>query len=344
MMKSKVLLGILILAIAAVVFISGCVQKEWSELSPEERAQLSPEEQAIAISDELPGAKLIAESVNSMQRADQCTFDKFYNGLKKIYEVDGTPPPEITESQRAQVEEMIQQMGALVKRCQVTLSKSAEKESENVYIVHYKFGTISDPECGILSEEDIKISVDLSTEKAGLVGGRQDGGQDMEKYEEAIAMMGDCKGIMMIGSTAQVGQVSTAQELPTTQETITQGGQEPNTQTVQEPSTLPLTDATSGPESIPRYPESVMLTHSAMIDAQGAYTMIAYGTTADIGTVNSWYNNMQEVAGWETTMEYTEGTIKSIVYNRDDTQETVTITLALEDGYTGITVTYTKTE
>ena len=169
------------LLLASVTF-SGCIQP-------------TPEERAIAIADQLPETRLISKGVDSMQRADQCTFDKFWSGTTKISEIVGASVPELTESIRMQIEGRIQRVGALVKRCQVTLSKSAEKESENIYIVHYKFETISDPECSIISEGDAKVRVDLSTEKAGPIGGGNPYGRE---YNEALEEMEDCMAMLFI--------------------------------------------------------------------------------------------------------------------------------------------------
>ncbi len=185
----------LVALLFASVAFSGCMQT-------------NPEEKAIAIADQLPELRLMSKAVDSMQRVDQCTFDKFYSDYKKISEIfsEGTPVPELTESQKGQIEEMIQQMRALVNRCQITLSKSAEKESENMYIVHYKLETISDPECSMLSAGDIGVRVDLSTEKAEPIGGSRDIDRDTEKYEEAFEAMGDCAAILMVGSVSSMSK------------------------------------------------------------------------------------------------------------------------------------------
>ncbi len=193
-MKIAILfIGLLI----ATVALSGCMQTD-------------PEARAIALADQLPEVRLISKVVDNMQRADQCTFDKFYSGYKKIAEREGETVPEPTESQRQQIEAMIQQMGALAKRCQITLSKSAEKESENVYIVHYKLETIPDPECSMLSVGDAQVRVDLSTGKAESMNGGPSS-QDMEQYEEVFDELGECAAITMIGF-AQTGTAASGSE------------------------------------------------------------------------------------------------------------------------------------
>ena len=141
--------------------------------------QANPEARAIALADQLPEVRLISRVVDSMQQADQCTFDKFYAGYKRVAEIQGMPFSEPSKEQKQQTEAMIQQAGALAKRCQIRLSKKAEKESENIYIVHYDFETIDDPECNMLSAGDAQIRVDLSTGKADAEGSRSSS-QDMQ--------------------------------------------------------------------------------------------------------------------------------------------------------------------
>lgn len=108
---------------------------------------------------------------------------------------------------------------------------------------------------------------------------------------------------------------------------------------------LPLVDLTSGTEGIARYPGSVMLSSSTTILPQGAYITNSYGTAASIDTVDTWYRDMLENAGWEFAMEYSEEGSTNITYIKDDAKKNVNINIStLENEYTHIVVIYMAEE
>lgn len=330
--------GVIILSLVLLVLLSsGCVQT-------------NPEERAIAIADQLPEVRLMSKAVDSMQRVDQCTFDKFYSEYKKISEIfsEGTPVPELTESQRGQIEGMIEEMGALVNRCQIMLSKSAEKESENMYIVHYKLETISDPECSMLSEGDIGVRVDLSTEKAEPIGGSR---EIEEKYVEAFDAMGDCAAILM-GSVSGVSKIPQMSPAPTvalkttTAPTITSAPT-----TTPAPTTFAPTTTTAGTPTvdvagqdisdIPRYTGSVMIVYGE--DVMGTIpgtVVVAYLTSASIDTVLDFYQTQLPANGW-TVIDMGEVSKMPLAMKGGRGSVVVTIT-ASEDysGYTDINIVF----
>lgn len=107
---------------------------------------------------------------------------------------------------------------------------------------------------------------------------------------------------------------------------------------------LPLVDVTSGTEPVARYPGSIMLANMKTTYPEGAgfSLLISYGTAASIDTVGTWYKDMLENAGWEFAGEVEVDGAPTISYLKEDTQESITIILDLDEaGDTYIVITYT---
>ena len=173
---------VLLLAFALIAF-SGCTQE-------------NPEEKAIALADNAPEMKVLSKVFASFDNIEKCTVDEMYAILAE----EGLPLPEITEEERADFREMVKEMA----KCKPSLSSSAEKESENVYLISYNLKAVGECDFPEFSEEAFKVRVDLASGKAEAVEGATSA-EEIAQAEEIIDKLGNCTGIVFFGAAMGMG-------------------------------------------------------------------------------------------------------------------------------------------
>ena len=145
----------------------------------------------------------------------------------------------------------------------------------------------------------------------GDISGTVSGG---EINAEGAAAFGTVKWSGEFSSNGQAiaGTWELAEDMPGSGEWSGSVGELPeeDKETTEEPEALPQEDQVSGDEPLPRYPDSVMLTHQQITASQGSKAEIEYGTNDSLSDVVGWYKdelgdpNLEEAQQDETTLGY----------------------------------------
>ena len=172
-----------VLVVFSLIAFSGCVQSE--------------EDQAIQLADSTSEVKLVLKLFNSFSDIDKCSADE----MASILAGEGVDVPELTEEQRQEFE----QLKAGVAFCKPSITKAAEKESENVYLVSYSMEFSQ--ACGgelLNAEEPFRVRVNLSNGKAEPIDGGL-AGADIAEAEEVIDKLGNCSALVFWGAVSGFG-------------------------------------------------------------------------------------------------------------------------------------------
>ncbi len=188
----------LVLIISLTLLFAGC-------FAPFDPPKEGSEEKAIELADQVPEIKVTQRMIDSLNKADSCTVERFIDGYTELAVTRGMELPELTAEERQQMEVGIEDTKKWVKECNPRLRKTAEKELETVYIVSYSFDMNPGPDCGSTSSQDLKVKVDLKTEKAELQGAGSMDAQSIKDLGDILNYLPYCGGVMFFSAGASGG-------------------------------------------------------------------------------------------------------------------------------------------